>query len=161
MYASNVFQSIGLAPSTCSAFNWRGVCGMEGSVCKPEIGGGLARHPCHKAMFGFFDHMGSFPTTKDSSCPQSARCAGVTHAERSMAMSSWLACRFGVTVCHERQGPDDHFHRLADPRCGTVRVTDPLDRQRCHRGVSDVCTETEVDHVDIRRLTRRGSTRPA
>jgi hypothetical protein len=23
MYASNVFQSIGLAPSTCSAFSWR------------------------------------------------------------------------------------------------------------------------------------------
>jgi hypothetical protein len=31
---------------------------MEGSVCKPEIGGGLARNPCHKAMFGFFDHTG-------------------------------------------------------------------------------------------------------
>jgi hypothetical protein len=29
---------------------------MEGSVCKPEIGGGLARNPCHKAMFGFFDY---------------------------------------------------------------------------------------------------------
>jgi hypothetical protein len=28
---------------------------MEGSVCKPEIGGGLARNPCHKTMFGFFD----------------------------------------------------------------------------------------------------------
>jgi len=29
---------------------------MEGSVCKLEIGGGLARNLCHKAMFGFFDH---------------------------------------------------------------------------------------------------------
>ena len=30
---------------------------MEGSVCESEIGGGLARTPCRKAMFGFFDHM--------------------------------------------------------------------------------------------------------
>jgi hypothetical protein len=29
---------------------------MEYSICKPESGGGLARNPCHKAMFGFFDH---------------------------------------------------------------------------------------------------------
>jgi hypothetical protein len=32
---------------------------MEGSVCKPKIGGGLVRNPCHKAMFGFFDHTGT------------------------------------------------------------------------------------------------------
>jgi hypothetical protein len=25
-------------------------------MCKPEIGGVLARNPCHKAMVGFFDH---------------------------------------------------------------------------------------------------------
>ena len=35
---------------------------MEGYVCKPEIGGGLARNRCHKAMFGFFDHTGCRPT---------------------------------------------------------------------------------------------------
>jgi hypothetical protein len=27
-------------------------------VCKPEMGGGLARYPCHNALFGFFDHTG-------------------------------------------------------------------------------------------------------
>jgi hypothetical protein len=31
---------------------------MECLVGKPEIGGGLVRNSCHKAMFGFFDHTG-------------------------------------------------------------------------------------------------------
>ena len=29
---------------------------MECLIGKPEIGGGLVRNTCHKAMFGFFDH---------------------------------------------------------------------------------------------------------
>jgi hypothetical protein len=28
---------------------------MEGSICKPEMGRGLARNSCHNAAFGFFD----------------------------------------------------------------------------------------------------------
>lgn len=31
---------------------------MEYSARKPEIGGGLARNCCHKAVFQFFDHTG-------------------------------------------------------------------------------------------------------
>jgi hypothetical protein len=35
----------------------------EGSICKPEMGGGLARNSYHKAAFGFFDRTGLPPLT--------------------------------------------------------------------------------------------------
>jgi hypothetical protein len=60
---------------------------MEGSVCKPEIGGGLARNPCYKAMFGFFDHMRSCKKPQNLLGNVNSENANVCHRTRLLVVN--------------------------------------------------------------------------